>query len=100
MKADQIIRILFLLTGLFVLYKIVKGLLSSTIRPPDPVQMEIEEIRRKQEATLRQIQEFQKFQVLLKYGAFIVDLKPGDALTLRRRLEKALEKIWRVGHEY
>jgi len=64
------------------------------------MQLEFEEIRRRQETTLRQVQELQKFQVLLKYGAFTVDLEPGDALTLRRRLEKVLEKIWRVGHEY
>jgi len=95
MKADQIIRILFLLTGLFVLYKIVKGLLSSMIHPPDPWEVEEEDLRRRQEATLRMIQDYQQFQVWVKYGGPLVDLKPGDALTLRRRLEKALEKIWR-----
>jgi len=95
MIKNRFFTIFLTLTGLFVLYKIVKGLLSSTIRPPDPMRLELEEIRRRQEATLRMIQNYQQFQVWVRYGGPLVGLKPGDGLTLRKRLEKALEKIWR-----
>ena len=95
MIKNYFINILFAFAGLFVFYKIVKELLRSTIQSPEPAEIEIEEIRRRQEATLRMIQNYQQFQVWVKYGGPLVDLKPGDALTLRKRLEKVLEKIWR-----
>lgn len=100
MIKNRFLNLLFVFTGLLVLYKIIKGPLSGVMKPPDPMRLELEEIRRRQEATLRQIQEWEQFKVWLTYGGPLVDLEPGDALTLRRRLEKALEKIWRVGHEY
>jgi len=95
MIKNYFINILFAFAGLFVFYKIVKELLRSTIQSPEPAEIEIEEIRRRQEATLRQIQEWEQFKVWLTYGGPLIDLEPGDALTLRRRLEKVLEKIWR-----
>ena len=100
MIKNRFFTIFLTLTGLFALYKIVKAFLSGVMKPPDPMRLELEEIRRRQEATLRQIQEWEQFKVWLTYGGPLVDLEPGDALTLRKRLEKALEKIWRVGHEY
>jgi len=95
MIKNRFFTIFLTLTGLFVLYKIVKGLLSSMIHAPDPWEVEEKALRKRQEATLRMIQDYQQFQVWVKYGGPLVGLKPGDALTLRRRLEKALEKIWR-----